>query len=507
MNSTILKTARWAAAWCAAIVFALAAHAEPSLPALNIDLSQTTVSGISSGAFMAVQFGVAHSASVRGVAATAGGPYFCAGKDSLGGAAVGKVIARCMQGDPALSAQRITAADLAQMRAAARAWSAQGRIDDVAHLATQTVWLFHGYNDGIVKAPVSDALFKWYQGMVPSGNVFYKDQLRAAHAQISASCGEAAQNCQTCATSGGDFINACTDGAANALLYDAAGSALQMFYGAMTRTPTTQLSGTLKRFDQQPYVRDENGLVQPLKVAMANAGFLFVPRSCAAGAACRVHIAFHGCGQQIDKIGDAFARKAGFNEWADANHIVVLYPQARDTHVPVGLPINPDGCWDWWGYNDFLFESAGHYATRDGRQISAVWNMVTALSHGATETGAANATAAEIAVLKLVDVSARQAALVWSPVAGAAAYRIERDGQPAGVQTAPLTLWADGGLAPVTNYRYVVRPLDAQGHAGGASNEVIATTAARAPRCDPYFSFSKGKPVTRKNMVTTKTCP
>ena len=53
MKLPILKMARLTAVLCAAMAFAHAAHAEPPLPALNIDLSQTTVSGISSGAFMA----------------------------------------------------------------------------------------------------------------------------------------------------------------------------------------------------------------------------------------------------------------------------------------------------------------------------------------------------------------------------------------------------------------------------------------------------------------------
>ena len=48
--------------------------ADPALPALNLDASQTTVSGISSGAFMAVQMAVVHSAGVAGVAATAERP-------------------------------------------------------------------------------------------------------------------------------------------------------------------------------------------------------------------------------------------------------------------------------------------------------------------------------------------------------------------------------------------------------------------------------------------------
>jgi poly(3-hydroxybutyrate) depolymerase len=48
------------------VLLAASAQAAPgALPELKLDLGQTTVSGISSGAFMAVQMGVAHSASVR----------------------------------------------------------------------------------------------------------------------------------------------------------------------------------------------------------------------------------------------------------------------------------------------------------------------------------------------------------------------------------------------------------------------------------------------------------
>ena len=55
-----------------------AAAAAERLPALGVDLGQTTVSGLSSGAYMAVQFHVAFSGIVRGVGVVAGGPYYCA---------------------------------------------------------------------------------------------------------------------------------------------------------------------------------------------------------------------------------------------------------------------------------------------------------------------------------------------------------------------------------------------------------------------------------------------
>ena len=45
---------------------AVQAASAPPLPALGADPAQTTVSGLSSGAFMASQFSVAYSASIAG---------------------------------------------------------------------------------------------------------------------------------------------------------------------------------------------------------------------------------------------------------------------------------------------------------------------------------------------------------------------------------------------------------------------------------------------------------
>ena len=86
---------------------------------------------------------------------------------------------------------------------------------------------------------------------------------------------------------------------------------------------------------------------------------------------CRLHIAFHGCRQGADQGGEAFVRDAGYNRWADAHGLVVLYPQARRSLL---LPMNPEGCWDWWGY------SGARYAVRDGPQVGAVRAMVRALA-------------------------------------------------------------------------------------------------------------------------------
>ena len=86
-------------------------------------------------------------------------------------------------------------------------------------------------------------------------------------------------------------------------------------------------------------------------------------------------------------------------------------------------------------------------------------------------------------------------------------YRIERDGRAIGMQTAPLTMWADRGLQAAKAYRYRVTAINTNGIDGAASTDVEATTAQQAPSCDPYFSLAKGRPVTRDNVPTNKVCP
>jgi poly(3-hydroxybutyrate) depolymerase len=81
-----------------------------------------------------------------------------------------------------------------------------------------------------------------------------------------------------------------------------------------------------------------------------------------------VHVAFHGCRQKAEQ----FARDAGYNRWADANRMIVLYPQviARTSWALY----NPRGCWDWWGY------TGPEYHTKAGAQIRAVKAMLERLS-------------------------------------------------------------------------------------------------------------------------------
>jgi len=41
-------------------------------------------------------------------------------------------------------------------------------------------------------------------------------------------------------------------------------------------------------------------------------------------------------------------------------------------------PQNPNGCWDWWGYTDSFMTDT--YATKDGKQMAAIWEMASDLA-------------------------------------------------------------------------------------------------------------------------------
>jgi hypothetical protein len=494
---------------------ALYRAAAPALAILFLSvLKETSVSGISSGAFMAVQFGMANSAVIAGVGATAGGPYFCAGDDAAGKFDLSSVLARCMQGDPLYQKQPINQQQMARMFKQTNAWAKAGKIDATTNLARQRIWIFHGYNDGVVKAAVADALYAFYAHYVNPGQIFYKDNLKAGHAQLSAACPTTKSVCNPCDKTGGDFINVCQDDPGSAL-YDAEGSLLQHIYGTLNPKNTTGLTGRIVEFSQSEFALDGLGNPNNLHISMADTGYAYLPADCEAMQPCRVHIAFHGCQQSAEKIGSVFYQFAGYNEWADANHLIVLYPQTIASYpILPSLPANPQGCWDWWGYNDF-FDSQGKYATKQGLQIAAVRRILDRLAGSATIAPPSVAAGASgpPADLAVGDATHRQVLLRWRAVKDAATYNVYRANKSGGpyarkANTAPIagTTFVDSALTPKTGYFYVVKAVDQTGTEGAASSEAGIVTAAKPPPCDPYFSLMLG-PVTKSNQRTMQTCP
>ncbi len=332
-----------------ALVLPPAAAEPPPLPALGAELKELTVSGVSSGAYMAVQFQVAHARLVRGAGVLAGGPYACADGSTW------RALTQCMSPSSWAPLPSVT-----ELRQRSEALAKANLIDSLDGLRDDRVWLFSGSKDETVLTPVVERLAEYYAEWLPPAAIRFVRHTQAAHAMISVS--EAQPN--ACGAFASPYINRCGD-------LDAAGEILAHLLGPL-QPPAADLTGELLPFNQQPYIDGK-----AVDASLADEGFLYVPRTCRS-ASCRIHVSFHGCRQSAAQIGRRFIDGAGYNRWADTNRIIVLYPQTVPRYGPAlwswKWMNNPLACWDWWGY------TGGDYQTRNGRQIKAVHSMIERLS-------------------------------------------------------------------------------------------------------------------------------
>lgn len=114
---------------------------------------------------------------------------------------------------------------------------------------------------------------------------------------------------------------------------------------------------------------------------MHTTGYVYVPTGCQSRDDCDVHVAFHGCLQTVGNIQTKFVQFTGYQEVAEANDIVVMFPQAASSMMS---PSNYNGCWDWWGYleTSTIYSKPTKYATKEGYQMSQVYSHLTALKEG-----------------------------------------------------------------------------------------------------------------------------
>src|SRR5262245_20765709 len=306
---------RFTRLWLTALLLgaATASAQVARLPSLKVDLNQTSVSGLSSGGYMAVQFHVAHSAIVNGAGVIGGGPYFCARDDQN----VATTICSCTgltSCQPNQAGQAVP--NLIQRTSQNEKNNA---IDPTSNLSADRVWLFSGSADSVVPQPIMNALETYYKNYLPASNIRYVKNIAAEHAMPTDSFGNG------CNFRGDPFINNCK--------FDAAGALLEWIYGSLNPKNSGALTGRLIEFDQSEFLADPTGH------GMWQTGWAYVPSACEQSAQCRVHVVFHGCRQYPGstfaqgpqgKFGDTFVKNSGYNRWADANNLVILYPGERD---------------------------------------------------------------------------------------------------------------------------------------------------------------------------------
>lgn len=333
------------------------AHAATvTLSKYNADPATLTVSGISSGGYAAVQFQVAYSSKFHGAAIFAGGPYYCAQNNVNNGTGY------CESGSGIPLNTLISYTDQ-QVQA--------GTIDNTSNLVNMPVYMFSGTNDTTVKQAVMNTLQQYYQHYGVK-TINYVNNSTAAHAWISP------DGPNPCNSSYSPYINNCSD------TPDPQKTFLTMFYGTLNAKNTGTLGGSYVQFNQNEFCPNNTCS----GIDMDTTGWAYVPANCVNGQACKVHLAIHGCVQYQGIIQQQFVQKSGLNEWADTNNIIVVYPQliAQGDNTKPGY--NPNGCWDFWGYN------GSDYALRSGKQMVAVMAMLNRITSGFTGGGTTTTTTA-----------------------------------------------------------------------------------------------------------------
>lgn len=298
------------------------------LGSYKIDSAGITVSGLSSGAFMAVQLQVIHSKIFSGLASIAGGIFGCA----EGHAKLAQT--KCMNHPEGIQSSTFVekAKDLAKA----------GLIDPLDNLSTQKVFIYTGTKDKVVAPAAADKLTEFYQTWVDPKNITTERLIPSGHGFPTVANGNA------CDVSVIPWISKCN--------YDGAGEILKSLYGSL-RPRGAFIPTNLHLFSQKEFADSKSSIY--------STGWIYVPSACAAGETCRLHVALHGCQMNPDWIQDRFEKQAGYNEWAESNQIIILYPQsAAKTND------NPYACWDWFGF------TGPEYLTNKGPQIIALMKMI-----------------------------------------------------------------------------------------------------------------------------------
>jgi len=248
--------------------------------------------------------------------------------------------------------------------------------------------LFSGQRDIVVRPTVMHAVEQQMRHFVDDSRISTYYATKAAHVW---SVDDGDCTCGACWLQNATGLTPRPCCNVNNCEFDLSGAMLAKFYGADALRPRTTASAHHLRWVEQwrylPATADRNASAS----TMLRWAPVYVPQKCAADVdACRVHVNYHGCMDKprgptingwLDRL--LWVRNIQLNEYAEANAIVILYPQAAGS-IDIG-----EGCFNWASYEDDpLFD------TRLGVQLNTVVNVLNDLKHALNHSrwGAASLT-------------------------------------------------------------------------------------------------------------------
>jgi poly(3-hydroxybutyrate) depolymerase len=341
------------------------------------DPKQVSISGLSSGAAMALQYAVAHSSSIIGVGSVAGPTWDCAEGD------LSRAMQVCLKGQGTPQAKTDVA----------RQFAAAGKIDSLPGNTTSALkrsFVFQSPQDDVINPRSGQANVDFLTaltGVAPELDQGHSNDgsERAGHGIISP------DGTDSCSGFGKTFVRRC--GAE-----DNPAEILSTIYGGGMPDPSNRKAvpeADVWEFEQQlliDAVRNEGASVsgdyvwwyQALQsterqnLDLAPRGYIYVPTGVCGQdkPPCRVHVALHGCAQD-PKL---FAQKSGYNDWAEHYRTIIVYPAIKARQpwpwdYVLGAEPNPLGCWDWWGYLD-PGTGGDRYLTKDAPQLKFIERII-----------------------------------------------------------------------------------------------------------------------------------
>lgn len=305
----------------------------------KVDTSQISVSGISAGGAMATQMHVIFSRDIMGVGLIAGLPYGCSGGNVM------TALTTCMTMPHSVSAS--------SLESKAESEASRGEIDAVSNMANDKVYILNGKADTTVNPGIGMVIETFYQHFIKDrSNIKTNFEINAQHCMPTDNYGGAC----SASAAGSHYISNCH--------FSAAFHLLNHIYGGQLKMPTGEqhANGKLLKFSQSEFFPSSSA------GSMDTSGYVYIPSGCEHKTSiCKLHVAFHGCQQGQDTVGDAYVRHAGYNEVGEVNDIIILYPQAVKSMMN---PMNPNGCWDWWGYSGSSFDK------KNGFQPTTIKRMI-----------------------------------------------------------------------------------------------------------------------------------
>lgn len=273
----------------AALIVAVAVAAAEFGSAFNVsvirpyNVSDVTVSGVSSGGYMAVQMHIAHSSIISGCAAFAAGPYYCAGQIFYTGMLISDNFNHFAESNAFFAEHKCMAIDagvpkVESLVAFTYANAEILLVDSPLHLRNDRVYLFSGTADSSVDPIVVGALRSYYSHFMESSSIISDFDEPAEHCFPTLDFGS------PCLKGGSPYIGNCS--------FDGAGRALSTLLGGDLNPPVESKAENLFRFSQVPFY----SLDRQEFSSLAEYGYIYLPTKCQSGVtSCHLHFSFHGC--------------------------------------------------------------------------------------------------------------------------------------------------------------------------------------------------------------------